>query len=131
MKFLFDVNALVALGFLEHEFHWRVSHWAAQSEPSIATCSITELGFVRVLAQALNYGVSVSEARSLLQKLKTADALQFTFLPDDQDISQLPAWVKTPLQLTDGHLLQLAKANGMALATLDKKIPGAYLIPER
>jgi hypothetical protein len=82
------------------------------------------------LAQALNYRLSVSEARGLLQKLKTADTLQFTFLPDDQDVSRLPIWAKAPLQLTDGHLLQLAKANGMALATLDKKIPAAYLIPE-
>jgi uncharacterized protein len=130
MNFLFDVNALVALGFLEHEFHQRVSHWVSQSGPSIVTCSITELGFVRVLGQAISYGLNVSEARGLLQKLKTANTLQFTFLSDDQDVSKMPTWVKAPLQLTDGHLLQLAKANGMALATLDKKIPGAYLIPE-
>lgn len=130
MNFLFDVNALVALGFLEHEFHQRIGHWVSQSGPSIVTCSITELGFVRVLAQALNYRLSISEAQGLLQKLKIANTLKFTFLPDDQDFSRLPTWVKAPLQLTDGHLLQLAKANGMALATLDKKIPGAYLIPE-
>jgi predicted nucleic acid-binding protein len=27
MKYLLDVNALVALGFLEHEFHERVARW--------------------------------------------------------------------------------------------------------
>jgi len=32
-------------------------------------------------------------------------------------------------QTTDGHLAQLAKAKGAVLATLDGKIPGAYLIP--
>jgi predicted nucleic acid-binding protein len=130
MKYLFDVNALVALGFLEHEFHPRVARWVSTSTPSIATCSITELGFVRVLAQALDYGLTVHDARKLLQRLKAVDALQFTFLPDAHDVTHLPTWVKTPRQLTDGHLLQLAKAHSMALATLDKKIPGAYLIPE-
>jgi len=38
-------------------------------------------------------------------------------------------WVKTPKQITDGHLAQLAKANGAILATLDGRIPGAFLIP--
>jgi len=27
MKYLLDVNALIALGFLEHEFHERVAQW--------------------------------------------------------------------------------------------------------
>jgi predicted nucleic acid-binding protein len=130
MKCLFDVNALVALGFLEHEFHQRVARWVSSSTPSLATCSITELGFVKVLSQALDYGLTVHDARKILQRLKVVDTLQFTFLPDGHDLTHLPAWVKTPRQLTDGHLLQLAKANGMALATLDRKIPGAYLIPE-
>jgi hypothetical protein len=52
-----------------------------------------------------------------------------TFLPDGHDISHLPAWVKTPKQTTDGHLLQLARANEAVLATLDEKIPSAYSIP--
>ena len=130
MKYLFDVNALVALGFLEHEFHRRLARWVSTSTPSIATCSITELGFVRVLAQALDYGLTVHDARKLLQRLKAVDALQFTFLPDAHDVTHLPTWVKTPRQLTDGHLLQLAKARSMGLATLDRKIPGAYMIPE-
>ena len=52
MIYLLDVNALVALGFVNHEFHARVVSWIrAQNSPALATCSITELGFVRVLAQ--------------------------------------------------------------------------------
>ena len=130
MKCLLDVNALVALGFLQHEFHDRVAHWVSTSASAIATCSITELGFVRVLAQALHYRVTVTEARNLLLRLKIANTVKFSFLSDDRDVTQLPVWVKTHGQITDGHLLQLAKAHGLALATLDKKIPGAYLIPE-
>ncbi len=76
MKHLLDVNALVALGFLEHEFHERVARWvrrlAAKGTPELATCSITELGFVRVLAQAPQYGFTVGQACNLLQRLKAA-----------------------------------------------------------
>jgi hypothetical protein len=61
--------------------------------------------------------------------LKKSKIVTFTFLADGHDISHLPAWVKTPKQTTDGHLLQLASANAAVLATLDEKIPGAYSIP--
>jgi len=130
MKYLLDVNALVALGFTHHEFHNRVAAWVrAQKFPPLATCSITELGFVRVLAQASAYGLTLAQARTLLLRIKKSPALPFSFIADDQDISNLPAWVKTSRQTADGHLAQLANANGAVLATLDERIPGAYLIP--
>lgn len=130
LSYLLDVNALVALGFANHEFHDRVASWLrAQQFPPLATCSITELGFIRVLAQAPAYGLSIAQARALLVRIKQATVLRFTFIPDNHDISYLPTWVKTPRQITDGHLVKLASANGAVLATLDSKIPGAYLIP--
>ena len=129
MTYLLDVNALVALGFVHHEFHDRVARWLkAQRFPEIATCSITELGFVRVLSQAPLYGLAVGQARSLLLRLKKTDVLSFTFIADSHDIAHLPTWVKSAKQTTDGHLPELANANGAMLATLDSKIPGAYLI---
>ena len=71
MKYLLDVNALVALGFSHHEFHDRVAAWLhAQNFPPLATCSITELGFVRVLVQVPAYGFTVLQARTLLLRLK-------------------------------------------------------------
>jgi uncharacterized protein len=132
MTYLLDVNVLVALGFANHEFHDRVARWV-QSHPSttLATCSITELGFVRVLAQASAYGLTVPLARSLLLRMKKAGPHRLTFMADDHDVSHLPTWVKTPKQITDGHLVELAVANGGQLATLDERIPGAFLIPNR
>ncbi len=131
MTYLLDVNALLALGFQQHEFHGRVGSWIAREKQPLllATCSITELGFVRVLTQAPAYGFTLAQARTLLLRLKEADAPQFTFVTDSQDVSHLPAWVKTGRQITDGHLAQLASSNGAVLATLDGKIPGAFLIP--
>jgi predicted nucleic acid-binding protein len=131
VTYLLDVNALVALGFLQHEFHGRVASWVARAKQPflLATCSITELGFVRVLTQAPAYGFTITQARTLLLRLKEADVPRFVFVTDGLDVSHLPAWVKTGKQTTDGHLSQLAKANGAVLATLDGKIPDAFLIP--
>ena len=132
MMYLLDVNALVALGFANHEFHDRVARGCnRRPAPTLATCSITELGFIRVLAQAPAYGLTVAQARTLLLKMKEAGASRFTYMADDHDISHLPTWVKTPKQITDGHFVELAVANGAELATLDEKIPDSFLIPAK
>jgi uncharacterized protein len=130
MRYLLDVNALVALGIFHHGFHDRANAWITSQEGAHwLTCSITELGFARVIAQTPDYGFTVQQARTLLLGLKKNGKLIFTFLPDGNDLSLLPAWVKTPKQTTDGHLVQLASANGALLATLDAGIPGGFLIP--
>ena len=134
MRYLLDVNSLLALVVLEHEFHARVAGWVkrlrADGVPEFATCSITELGFVRVLGQAPQYGSSVIQARELLLKVKNSDRARWTFISDDRDISHLPKWVRTPKQTTDGHLAGLAGENEAVLATLDRRIPGAFVIPQ-
>jgi len=133
MRYLLDVNTLLALVVWEHEFHARVASWVkrlgASGVPELATCSITELGFVRVLGQAQQYGSSVAQARELLLKVKNSDGMRWIFISDDRDISHLPRWVRTPKQTTDGHLAELARANEAVLATLDRRIPGAFVIP--
>lgn len=134
MRYLLDVNTLLALVVLEHEFHARVARWVKRlgvsGVPELATCSITELGFVRVLGQAQQYGSSVAQARQLLLKVKNSDGMRWIFISDDRDISHLPRWVRTPKQTTDGHLAELARANEAVLATLDRRIPGAFVIPQ-
>jgi predicted nucleic acid-binding protein len=129
MTYLFDVNALIAYGFRYHAFHTRVSQWIrVEGSLQIATCSITELGFVRVLAQPHTYGQTVKEARRLLEGIKGANP-SFVQISDDHGAAQIPDWVTSPRHITDGYLLQLATAKGFALATLDEKIPGAFVIP--
>lgn len=127
------MNTLVALGFLEHEFHGRVASWmlslGKKTRYEILTCPITELGFVRVLSQAPQYGLTVAQSRTLLLRLKQQSAVPFGFIPDDHDVSRLPPWVKTARQTTDGHLAELARANRCVLATLDKRIPSSFVIP--
>lgn len=133
MKYLLDVNVLVALGFIDHEFHQSVARWVSRldsTEAALATCSLTELGFVRVLAQTPQYALSVAEARNLLDRVKVTSPVRFEFIADDHGAAHLPSWVRTPKQVSDGHLAQLAKAKGAQLVTLDRGIPGALVIPQ-
>jgi predicted nucleic acid-binding protein len=131
-RYLLDVSALVALGFKEHEFFEPVVSWVqtlSPGEDEFATCAITELGFMRVLALP-QYALSVEESKASLLRLKSSSRIGFAFVADALDASRLPGWVKTPKQVTDGHLVQLARANGAVLGTLDRNIPGAFLIPK-
>lgn len=129
MTYLLDVNVLIALGISQHQFHVRVSRWANSNADSDSfTCSITEIGFLRIVGQASIYAVEVAKAKVLLTLLKASVPLRY--VADANDISFLPAWVNRPGQVTDGHLVELAKAHGAVLARLDGGIPDAYMIPQ-
>jgi predicted nucleic acid-binding protein len=120
----------MGLGFSQHTFHNRIESWLeSMDQVDLATCAITELGFVRILAQLPDHEITVESAQEMLALLKATSRASFTFLVDDVGVDLLPKWVKNPGQTTDGHLVALAKAHGAVLATLDRKIPGAFLIP--
>ncbi len=130
MTYLLDVNVLVALAHQDHSEHKKVSAWF-QSVALIAkefqTCSITELGFVRISVQA---GLShqVDSAQDTLAGLKASSRVPFVLVPDALGVAEMPKYVKGPAQLTDGHLLKLSEVTGAKLVTLDKGIPGALRI---
>ena len=131
MRYLLDVNTLVALGHTSHVHHARAGRWLKGVLPTaetLATCAITELGFVRVSVQA-GLQPEVSAARLALAKLKMSSPVPFALWPDDLGADRLPKYVKRPAELTDGHLLELARTHGAQFVTLDGNIPGALLIP--
>ena len=104
MKFLLDVNGLIAFGIMQHQFHQRVVDWVSSERGSaFLTSSVTEIGFVRVVASVAMFGPNVSQARTLLLGMKANRAQPLPFLSDGNDIAALPAWVKSPAQTTDGH----------------------------
>lgn len=131
MTWLLDVNVLIAALVAAHEHHDRVSSWLAAlpAADRLATCSITELGFVRVLHQAPHLRVPVRESVRLLTRFRANRRRVVVRLPDDHGASDLPQWVKASRQITDGHLAGLAVRHGACLATLDNGIPGAIVIP--
>jgi hypothetical protein len=128
---LLDVNVLLALAYQDHTDHDRVSRWYAalpRESVTLATSSICELGFVRVSVQ-VGLEASVPAAADTLNGLFASSPIPFMRLSDDLGASDLPAYVKGPKQVTDGHLLGLARKHGGQLASLDRGIPGAFPIP--
>jgi predicted nucleic acid-binding protein len=130
VRYLLDVNALIALAHDTHALHARAVSWALllPATEVLLTTPLTELGFCRV---SVNVGLQpdVAAARFALRKLKSSPGHTFEFLPDALGADVMPAYVRRPAELTDGHLLELAKANNARLVTLDTKIPGATRVP--
>jgi uncharacterized protein len=130
MRYLLDVSPLIALALDRHQFHARVLKWVqSKTGDSFLSCSITELGFVRIVSQTPLYGYTLPEARALLLRLKKSRAFHLEFIADENDIGYLPTWVRTSKQTTDGHLQALAQSHNALLATLDEGIPGSVVIP--
>jgi predicted nucleic acid-binding protein len=130
MRYLLDVNALIALAHTGHSLHEQAIRWylsVVKSATGLHTCSITELGFVRVSA-ATGLQPDIHEAKQALDALKSSSKVRFELIPDDLGAASLPAFVKTPQSVTDGHLVELARKNSLRLVTLDRGIPGALFI---
>lgn len=130
MRYLLDVNVLIALAHTGHALHAEAIHWyisVLSSARGFHTCAITELGFVRV-SVVTGLQTDIKGARQALDALKSSSKIRFELIPDDLGAAQLPLFVKKPQSITDGHLLELARKNSMTLVTLDRGIPGALLI---
>lgn len=131
MKFLLDVNTLIALAHQGHAEHSRVIDWYASligTKARFSTCAITEIGFVRVSIQA-GFENNAPEAAETLRGLKESSRIPFNLISDSLGADRLPSYVLGAKQVTDGHLLELAKEASLKLATLDKGVIGAFLIP--
>ena len=133
MKYLLDVNVLVAWGWSDHVDHERTVNWiaAARRQPSatLLTFAIPQLGFVRVSVQRTRGRVTVPEAAGVLAEMLQTLGARHVFLPDDRPAGGFPEWCRRPSRTSDAHLLELAQVHGARLATLDTGIPGAFLLP--
>jgi uncharacterized protein len=118
---LLDVNALVALAWDSHVHHATMRTWfAANGADGWATCPITESGFVRVSSnpKVLPSPIGVEPARAVLSALRAVDGHRF--LVDDVSIADADVPTMSGYrQVTDAHLLALARRRGMRLVTFD------------
>lgn len=125
MTYLFDVNALLALGDLKHPSHFKVAKWK-DSNPGIgwATCPITENGFVRIISQPSYKNTNLNAAEALLALQKICTDPFHEFWPDEISIREnLPCdKVPGPKAVTDLYLLALAVHKNGKLASLDTRI---------
>lgn len=125
MKFLLDVNALVAWHHPSAQGHASFHAWAvAQGFSQLVTCAQSELGFIRVSMQA--YRFSLDQTQTALAEMKRAVGGFVVAAPPPR----LAAWSTTAARTSDAYLAQVAAANGMKLATFDTGIPGATLIED-
>lgn len=121
---LLDVNALIALAWDSHVHHAAMRAWfTTKSSAGWATCPITESGFVRVSSNpiVLPSAISVDAARGVLSTLRTHP--DHRFLGDDVSMSDsdVPS-IAGYRQVTDAHLLTLARRRGVRLVTFDASI---------
>ena len=121
---LLDVNALIALAWDSHVHHAAMRAWfTANGSAGWATCPITESGFVRVSSNpiVLPCAIGVGAARGVLSALRAHPGHRF--LSDDVSMgdSDVPA-IAGYGQVTDVHLLALARRRGVRLVTFDASI---------
>jgi len=136
MRYLLDVNVLVAWGWADHTDHRRAAAWIGEMKAArgvkLITSSIPELGFVRVSVQRTGGRLPVVEAARVLSGMLDSLGKHHHFLPDDCSASAgWPGWCVTTASTTDAHLVTLAEHHECRLATLDAGIPSAFLIPIR
>lgn len=127
MRYLLDVNAVLAALLPAHADRARFVAWASRHRPADFTaCALTELGFVRVAVAA--YGYSVTDARAMLRQHQRDGVGYLATLPRPAEV--MPGWVNSHRQTTDGYLCAVAAAHGLKLATFDTEIddPSAELI---
>lgn len=122
---LLDVNALVALAWDSHVHHASMRRWfAAYGAAGWATCPLTESGFVRVSCnpKVLPSPIGVEAARGVLSTLRALEGHRF--VADDVSLADpdVPAIVGHR-QVSDAHLLVLARRHDLRLVTFDAGLP--------
>ena len=127
MRYLLDVNVLVALLDEAHVHHRVAQKLMAQPHLKIATCALTESGVLRVLNLPgySSFGPAGFEAvRAQLAQL--CQDIDHEFWPCDVSLTDdlIVNWsrVMGHNQITDVYLLALAVAHDGALATLDHRV---------
>jgi toxin-antitoxin system PIN domain toxin len=121
---LLDVNALVALAWDSHVHHAAMREWFSSAAAAAwATCPITESGFVRVSSNpiVLPSALGVDAARGVLSALR--EHPRHRFLTDDVSMSDadVPS-IAGYRQVTDAHLLTLARRHRVRLVTFDASL---------
>jgi toxin-antitoxin system PIN domain toxin len=118
---LLDVNVLVALAWDSHVHHAAARDWFTAKAPmGWSTCPITESGFVRVSTNrnVLPVPVGIDDALRVLKAFRAQPGHQF--LTDDVSIvdPDVPP-IAGHRQVTDAHLITLARRHGVSLVTFD------------
>ena len=116
MRYLLDVNVLLAAIWTTHADHSKVDRWVEGKR--LATCPITELGFLRISTNSKGLNATMTSARTLLEDFLAKYSVEFVAA----DLPGLKSKAKTSNLVMDMYLAELAGAKGVKLATLDQGI---------
>lgn len=118
-----DVNVLVAIAWPSHVHHEKALEWfEAIADSGWATTPVTETGFVRMCMNpaVVGRGTTAEVAIEMLQELRRVGAHTFwTDATSAGDLAPISRRLQGYRQVTDAHLIQLARSNEGTLATFD------------
>jgi predicted nucleic acid-binding protein len=115
MNCLLDVSLLIACGWISHNEHARASKWL-DHQPQFATSPGVQMGFLRV-SMSPGYGATYEEARKILSLITGLPSHRF--LKDSTGAKQLPENLSSRHDISDAHLVSLARSHQLKFATLD------------
>lgn len=116
MKYLLDVNALLAAIIQNHPSHNVVDTWLEYKD--LAVSPLSELGFLRISTHPKAYHFGMAVARQALDDFITKRQVDFVV----DDLPALKASAVKSEEVTGTYLAELAKQHQMKLATLDQSI---------
>ena len=126
MRFLLDVNVLVALAFPLHASHQRAHSWfGAKRNRLWATCALTQAGFLRAAGRQLG-GTRGAVGLALAGLERDCRSPHHEYWAVDTDLRDLSDSLRARLvgvnQVADMQLLVLAQRHRGQLATFDAGI---------
>lgn len=127
IRFLLDINLLIALIDPAHVQHDRAHEWfAAKGQKAWATCPLTENGFLRIVGHP-RYPNSPGSPAAVAELLSSFRELPgHAFWPDDVSLLDRghvnTARLLKSAQITDSYLLVLARAHEGQLASFDQRL---------
>lgn len=128
MGFLLDINVLIARVDPRHEHHLRARKWMdSKSGADLATCPLTENGFLRIYGHP-SYPGGPGSPEAALELLRVIRGMScHRFLADSVSIEDSGVFDSLggigPKQITDVYLLGLAAKNRISFASFDRGIP--------
>jgi predicted nucleic acid-binding protein len=117
MKHLLDVNVLLAAIWQQHPDFSKANAWLTGRQ--VATCALSELGFLRVSTHQKAIKADMTALRPLLHSFLEKHKAEFV----PADLPALKSSATKSEALTDLYLAELASSKGMKLATFDTGIP--------
>jgi toxin-antitoxin system PIN domain toxin len=122
---LLDINILTALLWPAHEHHEAAHRWfGRRADAPWATCSLTQLGFVRIVSNPAfsRDALSPVEALALLGENLAHPGHEFwtDSLQVPNAVKEVEARLQGYRQLTDAYLLAVAHRRKGVLATFDR-----------